>query len=222
MSTVPDESKRCEEINDAFDFPWPLINVIKNPFEYFGEKSDLFAPQYLFDRLLLRLAFATFLISLLSGIFFLDSYSYCAQNLCPFLIVQGSCGLIIVFIHFLALIFNWRPTNTIDYSENNRLAIKLVFLCANILTVFCIIWFFIGYFWKFQILDTHCNDNDDTILKLIGTIIIVLHYLIGAAYLWNHLWNSLSFLNYLHRIIQYRLDTNIVDDNTSSENNSTV
>ncbi|UJR19998.1 hypothetical protein I4U23_023132 [Adineta vaga] len=182
------------------------------------------------DHLLLLIAFVTFMFSFISGIVFNDN-CYCGKTQCPMMIVQGSCGLVISLIHLLAIIFSWKPENMVDYSKNQRLAVKLILLCSQILVVFCIILFFVAHLyvitdatWEFISRGYSCSDyyvNTDR-SKIFGYVAILLHYIMGICYVCHRLWNNASFLRFLNKIIQARLknyqeDERILDIEKSDE-----
>ncbi|CAF1287898.1 unnamed protein product [Rotaria sordida] len=70
--------------------------------------------------------------------------------LCIFFIVQGTCGLFIVFVHTCAIVFNWTSSKMAELPPEQRYLLWLVTAFTHLVTVFCIIWFFIGHIWFIQ------------------------------------------------------------------------
>ncbi|CAF1182199.1 unnamed protein product [Adineta ricciae] len=232
------ENETCEEQAttdpDEFNFPRLFINVIREPKNFFGPNSDLFEKKYLVDHLILLSAFITFTLTFISGIGFFDS-CHCGRTLCPLLIIQGASGLVIVAIQLFAVLFSWKPEKVAKYSENNRLAIKLLLLCSHVLIQFCIILFFIvqicifaGTSYDFQELRTCLTySNNGILLKIFAVAILVFHYITSIGYLYNCKWNRRRLLLCINRNAQDHLrncdeDEAILDVENLKENICTV
>lgn len=102
---VDDEaSEEASHESNEFAFPWLLISAIRAPRRFFGQNSPLFKPRPLFARLLEHVALVTFVLSAVTGYLLFNDCAY-TGFLGPLAAVQGCCGLVVVGIHFLALIF---------------------------------------------------------------------------------------------------------------------
>jgi high-affinity K+ transport system ATPase subunit B len=94
-----DESTKLNELS----FPWPLINTIKQSFEYLQPKS-LINAQLLFSfRLQLLVVFSICILCIVFGSVFLND-CYERRMLCIIFIIQGTCGVFVVLVNVWAIV----------------------------------------------------------------------------------------------------------------------
>jgi len=92
-------------------------------------------------------------------------------------------------------------------SVENRLCIRIILSFAQLLTAFCILWFFIGHIWFVHALFEPCYMSTRCAAKRTFTLImVIIQYIIGIWIIFSLIWNTRRVLHGLKRIIQGRLD----------------
>jgi uncharacterized membrane protein len=91
----------------------------------------------------------------------------------------------------------------------NRRAIWCLITFAHLVTVFCIIWFFIGHIWFISQFVTcvggfgyRCNLK----MHVFTIIMVVVQYIVGMWMIYCRIWNDSETLRYLRKKIQHRLE----------------
>ncbi|CAF1539803.1 unnamed protein product [Rotaria sordida] len=114
--------------------------------------------------------------------------------LCIFFIVQGTCGLFIVFIHTCAIVFNWTSAKMAELPPEQRYFLWLVTAFTHLVTIFCIIWFFIGHIWFIQELG------------------IDFHYIVGICMIYDRIQYSRRVLHPFEKKIHHYLQQSSEND----------
>ncbi|UJR16627.1 hypothetical protein I4U23_003527 [Adineta vaga] len=187
---------------DDLSFSWFLLKVVEEGRKFCQLDNISVKRKDLSYHAHLLLAFIIFLVAMIIGSVHLNGCSN-ERMICIFLIVQGVCGLCIVFVHTAEAFVN---CNTICPFRFNTNVVKCIFAFTYCLVIFSIIWFMFGHIWMFRKINV--SDNGQfckTSTSKVTIMILLYEYLIGIWYMGSRIWNNLFILNSLQNFIQHRL-----------------
>ncbi|UJR13185.1 hypothetical protein I4U23_000207 [Adineta vaga] len=121
-----------------------------------------------------------------------DSCCYRYPMIFTFFTVQGAFGLFIVSAHVSSIAFRWTPSKMTRLPFERRYAIQIFLATANLVTILCIIWFFIGHIWIFlQIEHDIWHDSQrDRRATIFGIIMFIIQYIVGIWLLYCWIQNN--------------------------------
>ncbi|UJR38753.1 hypothetical protein I4U23_031418 [Adineta vaga] len=206
------ESTNLNNLN----FPWALINVIKIFKKIWQQRSkEFFQQQSKFNKHLLFPYYLQLLVVFLISIVFVpyglesryDGY-YRYPLLFTFFLIQGLFGLFIVLIHTCSILFCWTPSKIANLSFEQRFIIQILMASANLITIFCIIWLFIGHVWVILTMKEYTTGNNNNHLRasiLFSIIAFIVQYAVGIWCLYSWIQNNSQIL---HRTNEYIKSSN--------------
>lgn len=105
-------------------------------------------------------------------------------------------------------------------SRRKRQTIWCLIGFTHLVTIFCVIWFFIGHVWFLPEIARQYYACSKT-LHHFTQIIVLIQYIAGVWFIFCSIWNSPRTLRWLEKTIQHRLSQFSNDEQCDDKDNTT-